>query len=74
MKNDSKLSLACWGGEHGACMGMSVAPLIPQAWSDPGSRDKGKDAADLNKDAIQGGRFLQTLHMSCILFSLVLEC
>ena len=37
-----------WGLHGDVC-----APLIPQAWGDPGSRDKGKDAADWNKNAIR---------------------
>lgn len=43
MKNDSKLSMACWGGcEHGTCMRIFAAPLASWAQCYLGSREKGK--------------------------------
>lgn len=57
MKNDSKLRMACCGGEHGTCMRIFAAPLASWAPCYLGSGQKGKDTADVNKNAIPGSVF-----------------
>lgn len=70
MKNDSKLSMACWGwGEHGTCMRIFVVPFISPAQGYLGSGDKGKDTADVNKMPYQGVSSGSAFFIYFVLFS-----
>lgn len=72
MKNDSKLSMACWRGggvEPGTCMRIFVVPLISWAPGYLGSRDKGKDTADVNKMPYQGVSSGSAFFIHFVLFS-----
>ena len=64
MKNESKLSMPCWGVSVDL-EGIFVAPLISRAHVYQESRDKGKNTADLNKNAKSRSVSRLCLHRIC---------